>query len=348
MQEPVALGRIGHSSMGETSPRQNVLRTLLEVFQWLSLAETMTQAGLVCRDWLQAAKSQELWICYYHRTFGSQPQGSSSALGQFEAVMRQRRLICLVSKADVKFVHVETQETRCVFMPEIQRCRYASWLTLPLGDVLLCGGVLVPSKTYLSSVFRLPYMSGTSLSLPSMLSTRAGAGLCLHKSVLYVFGGDNPHNLASSECYPFHSSRWEQLPDMFIPRRSFTPALYKEDIYLAGGGGSLRTIEVFHIALMDYDALPVALPYVDSLTCSLVVGTRLVILTRQKMLSWDIGGTEDLQEIGTVPGLFWFSPAGVTATASNSYISPYYDNAIYVLDHRSLSLAKVFGSPSSP
>lgn len=348
MQEPVALGRIGHSSMGEISPCQNVLRALLEVFQWLSLAEAVTQAGLVCRDWLQTAKSQELWICYYQRTFDTLPPATSSAMTQFEAMMRQRRLICLVSKADVKFVHVETLEAKCVSIPAIQRCRFASWLTLSLGDVLFCGGVLVPQKTYLSSVFRVPYMSETCLGLPSMMSTRAGAGLCFHKSILYVFGGDNPDNLCSSECFSLDSSRWEQLPDMFIPRRSFTPALYKEDIYLTGGGGSLRTIEVFHIAIMDYDALPIALPYVDSLTCSLVIGTRLVILTRQKMLSWDIGSTEDLQEISTVPGLFWFSPAGVISTASRSYISPYYDNAIYVLDHSSFSLSKVFDSPSSP
>jgi hypothetical protein len=334
--------------MGDISPRRNAFRALLEVFQCFGPAETLTGAGLVCRDWLQVARSQELWICYFHRTFASLPLASTSAVAQFEAIVRQRKVICLVSKANVKLVHVETLVTKCMFIPELQRCRFASWLTLPLGDVIFCGGVIIPEKTYQSSVYCLPYMSETCHILPSMSIARAGAGLCLHKSILYAFGGDNPDNLSSGESFHIQSNHWESLPDMLTPRRSFSPAIYKEDIYLAGGGGSLRTIEIFHINSQEYDVLPVALPYLDSLTCLLVVGTRLIILIRQKMLSWEIDSFDDLQEVSTVPGLFWFSPAGVTSTASRSYISPYYDCAIYTLDHRSFSISKVFDSPSSP
>lgn len=348
MQEPIVLSRSGNFSMGEISPRQKASRALLEVFQCLSPSEAITLVALTCKDWLVTARSQELWICYFQRTFALQMERHSSAIDQFRVMLRKRKVLCLVSKTDVKVLHLDTLEMRSASIPELQRSRYAAWVTLPLGDVILCGGVQLPARTYLDSVYRLPYMGDTVLSLPSMLTPRAGTGLCLHKSQLYAFGGDNPDNLSSCEYLSLSSSHWLPLPDMLTPRRSFTPALHKEDIYLAGGGGSLRTIEVFHISSQDFDVLPIALPYIDSLACSLVIGNRLIILIRQKLMYWEIGSEEDLGEIGAIPGLFWFAPSGVQTVSEKSYFSPYYDSVVYVLDHQTFALSKVFESPSSP
>ena len=299
-------------------------------------------AALVCKDWLKAAGSDSLWLIYSRFLFPGFPLSGHGAPLQkaVQSEIERRKAIYIVLKTGVMCVGVRSKEVGVMEVRELQAARYASWVSLPCGDLLLCGGVLLPEKLYLSTVYRLPHQSPTPVLYPPMPTPRAGGGLLLYQgTTLFVFGGDNPENLTASEKLSLTGLLWTSLPDMLFPRRSFNPALYQTDVYLAGGGGSLRAIEVFHIMEEEYDVLPIALPYIDSLTCCLVVDGELIILVRDKMLAWRLDGEGDVREVAEIQSLYWFSPAGVVTCPGESFISPYYDGAVYRLSHRPLSLA---------
>ena len=298
------------------SPNQSEFRSLLTVFSFLFPKEVMENADPVNSLWHNIGSCEELWLNFYIKSFSGLPQCPKQIKSQFQTQINLRRSICVISKLSLRVIHIPTLATTEFLIEEVQRSRYAAWCTAYNGDVTVCGGVLLPEKRYLASVYQISYGDRSANRISDMITARAGGGIIVSNGNLYIFGGDNPNNLTA--CEVLSGRTWRPLPEMFTPRRSFTPAVHQLRVYLAGGGGSMRIIEVFHILKEEFDVLPIPLPFLDSLSLAVVMGTDLLILLRHKMLLWPFDSNSPLQTISTIPNQYWYSPQVPSAPQTTS------------------------------
>jgi len=147
---------------------------------------------------------------------------------------------------------------------------------------------------------------------------------------VYVFGGDNENkqgaefgNLRECEKLVITEGIWRDLPDMASARRSFTPFLLKDKIYITGGGGASDLVEVFNLNNDSFLPSPFSIPFTDHLATCLVFGAQLVVLGDEELVVQHLASGVHLakKQIGTT---YWYSPGGTVTFRGEVYFSPYY------------------------
>jgi len=108
--------------------------------------------------------------------------------------------------------------------------------------------VVGPSQVFLCNVSnRRSYLvsgDGQVVSTPDTLFTHTDGGIVMWKAAIHLFGGSAKSQGTSSERLSLSLSHWCKLPNMYESRFQFTPVVWRNSVYLCGGGDS-RTVEVF-------------------------------------------------------------------------------------------------------
>jgi len=133
---------------------------------------------------------------------------------------------------------------------------------------------------YSNSVFAVDLYTYEVTSLAGMGVARGWPGVILYEEFVYVFGGNSPQ-LASAEKYDISANQWLAVPDMGHARYSFTPALYKEEIYLADCMINPKVIEVFDPYSETYRELSVHLPALGNHSVSFVIKDEFYFISYQ-------------------------------------------------------------------
>lgn len=142
--------------------------------------------------------------------------------------------------------------------------------------VLYIGG----HPPYTPEVFSINLSTFQVAPLPSMLESRGWPGVILYDDFVYVFGGNNPQ-LPSSEKYSLKEKQWIRVPDMRYGRYSFTPCLYKLEIYLADCMIDCKIIEVFDVISESYRLFPELLPSIGTHSVSFIAKNEFYIIGYQ-------------------------------------------------------------------
>ena len=95
---------------------------------------------------------------------------------------------------------------------------------------------------------------------------------------VYVFGGNYPNCEKLSR-----DLVWSNLPSMNKARHSFSPCLYRGEIYLASYES--LDIEVFSLKTASFRVLPVRFPANSNNSTSFIIGDLLTIITCNKQLA---------------------------------------------------------------
>ena len=131
---------------------------------------------------------------------------------------------------------------------------------------------------YTSDVCSVNIVTFQVTVLRHMLEARGWAGVIKYTEFVYVFGGNNPQ-LASAEKYDIERKRWIWVPGMRHARYSFTPALYKKEIYLADCMINPKVIEVFNPYSETYRELEVVLPQYGTHSLSFVLDSEFYLIS---------------------------------------------------------------------
>ena len=153
----------------------------------------------------------------------------------------------------------------------------ASAPCLIASDVVMYMGGLPP---YTPEAFAVNLVSFHVTELPQMKEARGWPGAILYANSVYVFGG-NIELLLSVEKYSIRANRWTSMPNMIEGRFSFTPCLYKEEIYLADGNSGRRIIEAFDPHKEIYRQLSVRLPPLGTHSVSFILNDDFYFISYQ-------------------------------------------------------------------
>jgi hypothetical protein len=136
---------------------------------------------------------------------------------------------------------------------------------------------------YTPEAFAVNLVSFQVTELPQMGEARGWPGAILYANYVYVFGG-NIELLLSVEKYSIQANRWVAVPDMIEGRFSFTPCLYKDEIYLADCNSGRRVIEAFDPQKEVYRQLSVRLPPLGTHSVSFIINDDFYFISYQYSL----------------------------------------------------------------
>jgi hypothetical protein len=131
-------------------------------------------------------------------------------------------------------------------LEEQLKCGDSAYAVLDRSRLLCCGG---NSKCYIGMsklgeavklAFTIDIATGHVTCLCDMNSARDKCGLIVYRQVAYVFGGNDlgssltvaPCAITSEALSLSTSNTWESMANMSQPRWSFSPCLWKAEIYL--------------------------------------------------------------------------------------------------------------------
>jgi hypothetical protein len=228
---------------------------------------------------------------------------------------------------DIRTSKETVQKLESPFYPS----SYGAWVSLP-KQILYCGGLARwPNlRKYVSTSFLIDISTFEVEKLPNMHKTRAGGGLIYHKGTVYVFGGDNENKQGKDfadlrECEKFTLTErvWVELPDMSSPRRSFTPFLLKEIVYIAGGGGADAQVELFDTHSDTFRPSPFAISFIDRLSTCVILGEQLIVLSDDELMAHQIN-TGTLLSKTQISKTYWYSAGGTVTYQGEVYFGAYY------------------------
>ena len=121
----------------------------------------------------------------------------------------------------------------------------ARWTTIDSTRLVLCGGKPIESKDQRLALRRAYLISrtGSVQELSNMLHGHSSHGLITWHGGVLVFGSLAKPGGRKCERLDLKEMQWELLPELNQPRHDFTPAEWRNAVYLCGGGAA--SIEVF-------------------------------------------------------------------------------------------------------
>lgn len=137
------------------------------------------------------------------------------------------------------------------------------------------------------------HRSGRVESLRDMIHGRDSSGVIVWKGSVHVFGsytGDAAPKFERLNLIS-HGAQWEELKNMAEPRSLFSPAVWRNAIYLCGGSSN-EIIEVFDGLTLH--RLDLKLPGGKSCTVACVRGACLLVLNCQYLSEMSVSLTTPL------------------------------------------------------
>ena len=130
---------------------------------------------------------------------------------------------------------------------------------------------------------------GRVVFLPSMTTAKVKFGVVQVKGRLFIFGGEHGANeLSASEALNLSLSplrKWVSQGSMLSSRADFTPAAYRNCIYLCGGG--TPQCEVYDLITRSFQPIDIELP-LRAAACALCYGDELILLTPEVNFCYNI------------------------------------------------------------
>ena len=200
------------------------------------------------------------------------------------------------------------------------------WAVIDANRIFLCGGGYF-------HVWKSAYLlqrDGEVQELPNMQVGRSHSGLALWKGAVHVFGSGSSSEGAECKCerLSLTALAWEWLPDMHRERWLFTPAVWKDAIYLC-----LYTIEVYDGT--DMRELEIQLPIDNSSTFSCVLQDCLLLVSRYHMTVYSQTGKGTVTEVANKE----YCPVEYSSPGSNPVL--YHRSLYHVLVDRIVKYADV-------
>ena len=171
--------------------------------------------------------------------------------------------------------------SRLPINPAIRADSKSSFVILPVGNLIVCGGTV--QKSAIADCYEVNPSTQTAVRFPDMKAARSLHGLIYYFSAVYSFGGMAGKALKSCEKLTLTPPIWTTLPDMISARSAFNPCEYRSRIYILGGNQTDG--EIFDP--LDETFSPLSLPLPEfTATCLFRVEEEFVLLTTHKMVRW--------------------------------------------------------------
>lgn len=134
----------------------------------------------------------------------------------------------------------------------IQADLNSRWAVVDNARVVLCGGGQAETKESLARSGHMEprktaYMLGTTgkvEALPDLKYGHESPGVIVWKNAVLVFGSQRGPGGRKCESLTLTGFSWETLTEMHKRRHGFTPAIWRNEVYLCGGAHNC-TVEVF-------------------------------------------------------------------------------------------------------
>lgn len=256
---------------------------------------------------------------------------------------------CLIPAVKDSFLRVYDLEQRTVSEAKLERSfSRASVPCLIASDVVMYVGDF---PDYSPKVFAVDLTTYKITSLPDMRVGRGWPGVILYEGDAYVFGGNSPQ-LASAEKFSISENQWHPIPDMNYARYSFTPALYKEEIYLADCMILSKVIEVFDPLKCLYRELPVRLPALGNHSVSFVIKNEFYFISYQfnlgKLLLSPLAEAFAVTSIIEESGSKAYSGCPPVIVGDYAYFANYVEGTLTQFDSREGTLKSYVDFSSIP
>ena len=172
--------------------------------------------------------------------------------------------------------------TTQVFTPSIRVDSKSSYITLPIGDLLVCGGTW--QKAAIPDCYELNLSTQSSTRLPDMTQPRCFHGLIFYYNSVYTFGGLSGKPLKSCEKLTLSPPVWTEICDLLAPRSAFNPCEFHDFIYIMGG--NQPDCEVFDPLMESFSLLSLSLPDISN-SCLFHSDDSFFLLTNHKFVTWN-------------------------------------------------------------
>jgi hypothetical protein len=281
------------------------IRALLESMKWLPAADIL-QTGAVSTTWHSVAENEELWSCLlFDKSENLLLPTTLSIFLTSKALYRALYTyhhIAVVFHSKYAQFDLKAKSTNYIELLTPTTITRASYLLfLPDKSLFACGGDIRSTSYYdsgLTSAYRIAPIQWTVSVLSEMTQRRRYPGAYYYKGNVYVFGGsDESIYLSSAELFSISRNEWRNLPNAGERRNSFTPVMYKLEIYLVGGSKT-DTVEAFHVQKLSYRKLPILLPGRVDCTC-VVSASILTAFTMQRAFTFDLS-TEEQRNVSSI------------------------------------------------
>jgi len=251
-------------------------RKLLEPLKFLAPRELLLRVALVCRQWSEAARAEEVWreMC---EAQGYRGTGSWLAAYQKGWMMAGHVVFLWRQEMSLYDCRAETWKKSIPLRKQVQASEGTSHCFLPSCDILMCGGGTIKQST--SQAWQISPYDGAVDRLRNMQRPRKYHGIVLFQDTVFVFGGTHSLIILSSvEAYI--GETWQIVGKMKTPRMAFQPCISNKIVYLAGG--QTTKIETFDPQTVTFSELSPQLSVV-SRSCAFLYNDQILILTASSL-----------------------------------------------------------------
>lgn len=173
----------------------------------------------------------------------------------------------------------------CPLNPTIRADSKSSYVTLPVGNLIVCGGTW--QKAAIADCYEVNPSTQLTVRFPDMEVARGFHGLIYYYTAVYAFGGMAGKALKSCEKLTLTPPNWSALPDLISSRSAFNPCEFQHLIYIIGGNQGDG--EIFDPLSETFSPLNLSLPELTS-SCLFRAEEEFVLLTTHKMVKWGRDG----------------------------------------------------------
>ena len=255
------------------------------MLRFVSPQEILRSAAIICKLWLRAADSDELWwdLCdLYEIIPGEEQVSGKTAFKQCGFELNIQELPLVRRTTVVRYSIPDLQETTVALSTTIEVNQFSAYCYLSYTELLVCGG----SERRVHNTYHIDLVSGLVTELAHMQQARRSHAAYKFSRSVFVFGGYKERNMDTIERYSIASNTWTLLPcTLQFAMEAFVPARYKLSLYLVGA----LKIEVFNLRTETLTMFPLSLPqqWYYCLTFITADG-EMVIAQRERILSCSV------------------------------------------------------------
>ena len=259
-------------------------RSVLEVLKWTEFTELCEQLNFVCKLWLKAADSEEVWntVCEIHGINWSATALSSKTL--FRTQNTQSTLF--VVHTGLLFVYdVQNQAWKPTIHlePPVSFDKLSS-IVLYIQHIVVTGS----SDPITARSALIHTETGQITPLPHMISARYRHGSLLYRSSVYVFAGSVQMERCSNKAEKLNlqsRSQWTALPNLLCDFSFSSPCRKDTFAYIFGGWGT-NLCQSFDLTTETFALLPFTTPAHGFLTTAVLYQGDIIFCQSNYMVKW--------------------------------------------------------------
>lgn len=259
-------------------------RSVLEVLKWTEFTELCEQLNFVCRLWLKAADSEEVWntLCEIH---GLDWSATTLPSKTFFLTQNNQLTLFVVHTGSLFVYDIQNQvwKPTILLAPPVPFDRLSSIVVYFKHIVVTGSSDPITAKSAL-----IHTETGQITPLPDMISARYRHGSLLYRSTVYVFAGSVIAEKCSNKAEKLNLQsrfQWTALPNLLCDLSFSSPCRKDNFAYIFGGWGT-NLCQSFDLTTETFALLPFTTPAHGYLTTAVLYQGDIVFCQSDYMVKW--------------------------------------------------------------